>query len=102
MQSMSETKKPFVSDVKALRKRARQHIKDGAVTAGYAGDTKAACAILNDALATELVCVLRYKRHYFMAEGIHSGPVKAEFQEHAAEEQDHADPIAARIVQLGG
>jgi bacterioferritin len=99
---MSETKKPFVSDVKALRKRARQHIKDGAVTAGYAGDTKAACAILNDALATELVCVLRYKRHYFMAQGIHSGPIKAEFQQHAAEEQAHADRIAERIVQLGG
>jgi bacterioferritin len=99
---MSETKKPFVTDVKALRKRARQHIKDGAVTAGYGGDTKAACAILNDALATELVCVLRYKRHYFMAQGIHSGPVKTEFQEHAAEEQEHADRIAERIVQLGG
>jgi bacterioferritin len=99
---MKDSKKPFLADVKKLRERARQHIKDGAVTAGYAGDTDAACRVLNDALATELVCVLRYKRHYFMAEGIHSGPVKAEFQEHAAEEQDHADRIAARIVQLGG
>jgi bacterioferritin len=72
------------------------------VTAGYAGDTASACRVLNDALATELVCVLHYKRHYFMAQGIHSGPVKAEFQQHAMQEQDHADRIAARIVQLGG
>jgi bacterioferritin len=99
---MKVAAKPFVTDVKKLREQARQHIKDGAVTAGYAGDTAAACRVLNDALATELVCVLRYKRHYFMAEGINAGPVKAEFQEHAAEEQDHADRIAARIVQLGG
>jgi bacterioferritin len=99
---MKAQPKPFLTDVKKLREQARKHIKDGAVTAGYAGDTVAACRVLNDALATELVCVLRYKRHYFMAEGLNSGPVKAEFQEHAAEEQDHADRIAARIVQLGG
>jgi bacterioferritin len=93
---------PFVTDVKKLRDRARQHIENGAVTSGYHGNTETACRILNEALATELVCVLRYKRHYFMAEGIHSGSVKAEFLEHAAEEQEHADRIAERIVQLGG
>jgi bacterioferritin len=94
--------KPFLSDVKELRKRARSHMMDGAVTRGYGGDTEVACKILNEALATELVCVLRYKRHYFMATGIHSGAVKAEFLEHAGEEQEHADRIAERIVQLGG
>lgn len=93
---------PFLSDVKTLRERARQHIVDGAVTRGYGGDTQTAVRVLNVALATELVCVLRYKRHYFMARGIHSGPVAAEFLEHATEEQEHADRIAERIVQLGG
>jgi len=72
------------------------------VTRGYEGDTQTAVRVLNTALATELVCVLRYKRHYFMARGIHSGPVAAEFLEHAGEEQEHADRIAERIVQLGG
>ena len=94
--------KPFLTDVKALRERARQHIREGAVTESYAGNTETACKVLNEALATELVCVLRYKRHYFMAKGIHAGPVKAEFLQHAAEEQQHADRIAERIVQLGG
>ena len=94
--------KPFFTDVKALRERARQHMIDGAVTKSYAGNTDVACKVLNEALATEIVCVLRYKRHYFMAKGIHSGPVKAEFLQHAAEEQEHADRIAERIVQLGG
>jgi bacterioferritin len=93
---------PFLMDVKTVRERARHHIKDGAVTEGYGGDTKLACKILNEALATEIVCVLRYKRHYFMAKGIDSGPVKSEFQQHATEEQMHADRIAERIVQLGG
>jgi bacterioferritin len=93
---------PFLTDVKELRKRARSHMMDGAVTRSYGGDTEVACKILNEALATELVCVLRYKRHYFMAKGIHAGPVKAEFLEHAGEEQAHADRIAERIVQLGG
>ena len=95
-------KKPFLTDVKTLRKRARQHIEEGAVTSSYGGDTKTAIKVLNDALATEIVCVLRYKRHYFMAKGIHAGPVAAEFLEHAADEQRHADLIAERIVQLGG
>jgi bacterioferritin len=96
------TDQPFLTDVKVLRQRARQHIADGAVTEGYGGNTDTACKVLNQALATELVCVLRYKRHYFMAKGIHSGPVKSEFLAHAAEEQAHADRIAERIVQLGG
>jgi bacterioferritin len=95
-------RKPFLTDVKALRKRAREHILEGSVTEGYAGDPKAACKVLNDALATEIVCVLRYKRHYFMADGIHADPVKTEFLEHATEEQAHADKIAERIRQLGG
>jgi bacterioferritin len=93
---------PFLTDVKTLRKRARQHIEEGAVTTTYGGDTGAAIKVLNDALATEIVCVLRYKRHYFMAKGIHSASVAAEFLEHAADEQLHADRIAERIVQLGG
>ena len=94
--------KPFLTDVKTLRERARQHIEDGAVTKSYGGSPEQACKILNEALATEIVCVLRYKRHFFMATGIQSGSVKSEFQQHAAEEQEHADRIAERIVQLGG
>lgn len=92
----------FLSDVKELRRRAREHIKDGAVTAGYGADREKVIAILNEALATELVCILRYKRHYFMATGIHANAVAQEFAEHAAEEQGHADRIAGRITQLGG
>jgi bacterioferritin len=92
----------FLSDVKELRRRARQHIQDGAVTAGYGADPKKVVAILNEALATEIVCILRYKRHYFMATGIHANAVAQEFAEHAAEEQGHADRIAGRITQLGG
>lgn len=95
-------KKPFLTDVKTLRKRARQHIEEGAVTSSYDGDTATAVKVLNDALATEIVCVLRYKRHYFMAKGIHAAPVAAEFLEHANDEQAHADRISERIVQLGG
>ena len=92
----------FLSDVKELRRRARQHIQDGAVTAGYGADPAKVVAILNEALATEIVCILRYKRHYFMATGIHANAVAQEFAEHAAEEQGHADRIAGRITQLGG
>jgi bacterioferritin len=88
--------------IQELRDRARQHITDGAVTADYALDRTRAIAVLNEALATELVCVLRYKYHYFMATGIHSQAAKAEFLEHAGEEQEHADQIAERIKQLGG
>ena len=93
---------PFLTDIKVLRERARKHIENGALTQSYKGDAQLACKVLNEALATEIVCVLRYKRHYFMARGIDSGAVKAEFLEHAAEEQAHADRIAERIVQLGG
>jgi bacterioferritin len=93
---------PFLTDIKTLRKRARKHIEEGAVTAGYGGNTETVIKLLNEALATEIVCVLRYKRHYFMAKGIHAGPVADEFLEHAGEEQQHADLISERIVQLGG
>ena len=94
--------KPFLTDIKTLRERARKHIEQGAVTEGYTADRKTVIKILNEALATEIVCVLRYKRHYFMASGIHAESVAAEFLEHANDEQGHADLIAARIVQLGG
>ncbi|OVZ56281.1 bacterioferritin [Pigmentiphaga sp. NML080357] len=92
----------FSIDVEAIRARAREHLDDGAVTEDYGADREAVLKMLNEALATELVCVLRYKRHYFMARGIHADPVAAEFAEHAAQEQQHADQIAQRIVQLGG
>lgn len=94
--------KNFLSDVQTIRKRAREHITQGAVTSGYAADRKTVLKILNDALATEIVCVLRYKRHYFMANGINAKSVAAEFLEHANEEQGHADLICTRIIQLGG
>lgn len=93
---------PFLTDVQELRRRARKHIEGGAVTAAYRGDRETVINLLNEALATELVCVLRYKRHYFMAQGIHAEPVAAEFLQHANEEQGHADELAGRIVQLGG
>ncbi len=92
----------FLSDVKALRERARRHIENGAVTESYKADRDTVVRLLNEALATEIVCTLRYKRHYFMAQGIHSQAVAQEFLEHANEEQGHADQIAARIIQLGG
>ena len=95
-------KSNFVLDLQELRKRAREHIDQGAVTPGYTGDRETVLKLLNEALATEIVCVLRYKRHYFMAEGPNSSGVKDEFAEHAAEEQQHADQIAERIRQLGG
>jgi bacterioferritin len=93
---------PFVADIEAIRQRARQHIEDGAVTDAYRGDRETVIKVLNEALATELVCVLRYKRHYFTATGIHAQAVAAEFLEHAKEEQEHADKIAERITQLDG
>ena len=92
----------FLSDIQTLRKRAREHIAQGAVTPGYHADRSVVLKLLNEALATEIICTLRYKRHYFMAKGIHAEGVAAEFLEHAGEEQQHADQIAARIVQLGG
>jgi bacterioferritin len=94
--------KPFLTDIKTLRERARQHIERGAVTEGYTADRETVIKVLNESLATEIVCVLRYKRHYFMASGIHAESVAAEFLQHANEEQGHADQIAQRIVQLGG
>ena len=94
--------KEFLSDIKTLRERARKHIENGAVTENYKADRPAVIRILNEALATEIVCVLRYKSHYFMATGIHAQAVAAEFLEHANEEQGHADQIAERITQLGG
>ena len=93
---------PFLTDIKTLRERARQHIENGAVTQGYTADRETVVKILNEALATEIVCVLRYKRHYFMASGIHAEGVAAEFLEHANDEQGHADQLAQRIVQLQG
>jgi bacterioferritin len=93
---------PFLTDVKTLRERARKHILAGAVTAGYRADRATVIKLLNEALATELVCILRYKRHHFMAAGINADTVAAEFLVHANEEQGHADLIAARIVQLKG
>ena len=91
-----------LTDVKTLRARARQGIEDGAMTAGYKAKVETVITLLNEALATEIVCVLRYKRHYFMAKGISSLSVKGEFLQHATEEQAHADQLAERIVQLGG
>jgi bacterioferritin len=88
-------------DVEAIR-RAAANLDDGAVTEGYQADRDAVIAMLNDALATELLCVLRYKRHYYTVSGPNTGAVKAEFLEHAQQEQDHADRIAERIVQLNG
>jgi bacterioferritin len=92
----------FVSNLSEIRRRARQHVLEGAVTSGYQADREKVIALLNEALATELVCVLRYKQHYFLARGIQAEPVAQEFAEHAAEEQGHADRIAQRIMQLGG
>jgi bacterioferritin len=92
----------FITDIQTLRKRAREHIEKGAVTPGYTADRDTVVKLLNEALATEIVCTLRYKRHFFMAKGINAEAVATEFAEHAAEEQQHADQIAQRIVQLGG
>jgi len=92
----------FLSDVKELRRRARQHIERGPITEGYKADREKVIAVLNEALASEIVCVLRYKRHYYMASGINAEPVAREFLQHAHEEQIHADRIAQRITQLQG
>jgi bacterioferritin len=93
---------PFLSEVAEIRRRARQHIADGAVTLNYAADRDVVLRLLNEALATELVCVLRYRRHYFMATGSLAEAIKDEFLKHSQEEQQHADQLAERIVQLGG
>ena len=93
---------PFLTDIKEIRRRAREHMMDGAVTQGYKADRATVLRVLNDVLATEIVCVLRYKRHQYMAAGIHAESVAEEFKQHAAEEQGHADMVAGRIVQLDG
>ena len=92
----------FVTDVQELRRRARAHMEHGAVTEGYRADVETVLRILNEALATEIVCVLRYKRHYYMAAGTHASAVGDEFLEHATAEQRHVDQIAERITKLGG
>ena len=92
----------IISDITAIRERARQHVSQGAVTPGYGADRDVVLKLLNEALATELVCVLRYRRHYFMANGAMGEAIKSELLAHANEEQAHADQIAERIVQLGG
>ena len=97
---MSES--TFLSDIQAIRNRARRHIEEGAVTESYGADRDTVLKLLNEALATEIVCTLRYRRHYFMAKGIHSQGVAEEFLAHSNDEQGHADRIAERIVQLGG
>jgi bacterioferritin len=95
-------KKPFVSDIKKIRERAQKHMERGAVTPGYRADREKIIALLNEVLATEIVCNLRYKNHYFLAAGIYSEPVAREFLEHANQEQEHADLVSRRIVQLQG
>ncbi|MFE7783623.1 ferritin-like domain-containing protein [Streptomyces nigrescens] len=92
----------FLTDITALRDRARREIEKGPVTEAYGADLERVLQVLNEALATEIVCTLRYKRHYYTASGLYSEPVAAEFLEHAAQEQEHADKVAQRIVQLGG
>jgi bacterioferritin len=92
----------FLTDIQTLRERARAKMDEGPITEAYGADRQQVIEVLNEALATELVCVLRYKRHYFMADGINAGPVADEFLQHANEEMDHADRIALRITQLQG
>ena len=101
-QTRGAARNGFVADMKAIRERARRDMKEGAVTADYGKDRDQAVEVLNAALATEIICVLRYKRHAFTAVGIYAEPIAKEFAVHAAEEQAHADQIAERIVQLGG
>jgi len=92
----------FLTDVRTLRERARANIEQGPITDAYGADRERVIQVLNEALATELVCVLRYKRHYYTATGLNAAPVAAEFLQHATEEQGHADQIALRITQLQG
>jgi len=93
---------PFLTDIQEIRRRAREHVEKGAVTSAYKGDVETAIKLLNEALATEIVCTLRYRRHHYMAAGIHYQAIADEFMQHAVEEQQHADWIAERIRQLGG
>ncbi len=100
--SRTEVTGKFISDVQEIRRRAREHIEKGAVTSAYKADRETVIKVLNEALATEIVCVLRYKRHYYMAQGMTSTGVAQEFLEHAKDEQEHADRLAQRITQLDG
>jgi bacterioferritin len=102
LQKTTSTQTPVLTDVQTLRQRARAGIEDGAITASYGADPQIVIGLLNEALATEIVCMLRYKRHYFTAQGLASESVREEFLQHAQEEEEHADWIAGRIVQLGG
>src|SRR3954469_6252086 len=92
----------FLSDIETLRKRAREHIAQGAITPGYHADRDVVVKLLNEALATEIICTLRYKRHYYMAKGIHAESVAAEFQQHASEEQQPPAQLPERTTQRGG
>jgi bacterioferritin len=92
----------FLTDIQTLRERARAKMEEGPITSSYGADRHKVIDVLNEALATEIVCVLRYKRHYFMADGLNAGPIAAEFLQHANEEMGHADQIALRITQLQG
>jgi bacterioferritin len=92
----------FRADIEEIRRRAMEKMEDGAVTANYKADKDKVIEVLNEVLATETVCTLRYKSHYFMAKGVHAASVEQEFKEHAAEEQEHADKVAKRITELGG
>lgn len=100
--SLPGMKQPFKTDLEAIRKRAREKMSEGAVTGAYLADRDKVLSVLQEVLATEIVCVLRYKNHYYMAKGINAGPVAAEFLQHANEETTHADWVAQRITQLGG
>jgi bacterioferritin len=95
-------KQPFKTDLEAIQKRARAHMMDGAVTGAYGADREQVISVLNEVLATEIVCILRYRNHYYMASGINADPVAQEFLQHADEEQMHADWVSVRIAQLGG
>jgi bacterioferritin len=97
-----DSDKPFLSDIEDLRRRARQDMDRGAVTSAYGRDLQQALDVLNKVLASEIVCVLRYKRHYYMAQGIHAEPIAQEFLQHANDEQLHVDQVALRITQLDG
>jgi bacterioferritin len=98
----TQPNKPFLSDIQQIRDRARKHMEKGAVTDAYKADLETVLRLLNEALATEIVCVLRYKRHHYTAKGLSAESISDEFAEHAKEEQEHADKIAQRIVELGG
>ncbi len=99
---MTTTDRPFLADIEEIRRRARQSMEQGAITPEYKLDLTRAVEILNEVLASEIVCVLRYKRHFFMAKGLNAEPIAAEFAQHAADEQLHVDEVALRITQLGG